>query len=131
MKKKIKIERININFQGTKLFFKPGMLTGGKVKHDCPNSRAIGYYLEALVLLAPFGKEPLNVVLNGVTNHMDNLDISVFTSTLSSILSLFLFFISSIFFFSLVLFEFLISVFLKKKHSFPFITQHNQYFSLF
>lgn len=67
-----------ITILGTKLFFKPGMLTGGKIKHDCPNSRSIGYYLEALVLLAPFGKEPLNIVLNGITNHMDNLDISVY-----------------------------------------------------
>jgi len=71
--------KIEIDVVGTKLFFKPGMLTGGKIKHDCPNSRSIGYYLEALILLAPFGKEPLNIVLNGITNHMDNLDISVDT----------------------------------------------------
>jgi RNA 3'-terminal phosphate cyclase-like protein len=66
-----------VESSGTSLFFSPGMLIGGKLKHDCPNSRGIGYFLEALVVLAPFGKSPLSIVLTGVTNHNDNLDISV------------------------------------------------------
>jgi len=57
--------------------FKPGFLIGGKVSHDCGTSRALGYFLEALILIAPFGRDPLDATLNGVTNHLNNLDISV------------------------------------------------------
>jgi RNA 3'-terminal phosphate cyclase len=42
---------------------------------NCGNDRAIGYFLEALVMLAPFCKEPINVTLQGITN--DNVDPSV------------------------------------------------------
>ncbi|KAJ2422386.1 hypothetical protein GGF41_003522 [Coemansia sp. RSA 2531] len=44
---------------------------------DCPVSRGIGYYLEALVALAPFGKEQMIATLRGVT--MNNTDLSVDT----------------------------------------------------
>ena len=42
---------------------------------DCPVSRGIGYFLEALIALAPFAKLPLLATLTGVTN--DNVDVSV------------------------------------------------------
>ncbi|KAJ2848820.1 hypothetical protein GGI22_005657, partial [Coemansia erecta] len=51
--------RIVISPTGTSVTLKPGMIMGGKVTIDCPVSRAIGYYLEVLVALAPFGKEQL------------------------------------------------------------------------
>jgi len=47
------------------------------VSHDCGSSRALGYFLEALILIAPFARDPLDAALNGVTNHLNNLDISV------------------------------------------------------
>ena len=50
------------------LFYKPGLLAGGHVEHDCNPQRAIGYYLEAVVLLAPFCKKPMRLNLKGVTN---------------------------------------------------------------
>lgn len=37
----------------------------------------MGYFLEVLAALAPFGKDQLKATLKGVTNHSDNLDISV------------------------------------------------------
>lgn len=55
--------------------YKPGVIVGGKVYHDCGNSRAVGYFLEPLIALGPFSKSPMNVTLNGITN--DNVDISV------------------------------------------------------
>lgn len=47
------------------------------MEHDCSVLRSIGYYLEALLCLAPFMKYPLKIVLRGVTN--DQVDPSVST----------------------------------------------------
>ena len=41
--------------------------------------RGMGYFLEVLAALAPFGKDGLKATLKGVTNHSNNLDISVDT----------------------------------------------------
>jgi len=54
---------------GTTLFYKPGLLAGGPIDHDCNPQRSIGYYLEAVILLAPFCKKPIRLTLRGVTNH--------------------------------------------------------------
>ena len=55
--------------------YHPGLIQGGVIRHECPPSRAIGYFLEALVALAPFAKTPFDVTLTGITN--DNVDVSV------------------------------------------------------
>jgi RNA 3'-terminal phosphate cyclase-like protein len=68
---------IQIDETGTTLCYKPGILVGGKHNHDCGKTRSIGYFLEAIVVLAPFCKKPLSITLTGITNHTDNLDISV------------------------------------------------------
>lgn len=54
-------------FLGTSVFFQPGMLSGGEATYDCDTGRSIGYYLEVLLSLAPFCKEPLQATLRGVT----------------------------------------------------------------
>ncbi|KAI8322528.1 18S rRNA biogenesis protein [Martensiomyces pterosporus] len=69
--------RIVISHTGTSVLFRPGMIMGGRIDMDCPVTRAIGYYLEALVALAPFGKEQMTATLRGVT--MNNTDLSVDT----------------------------------------------------
>ncbi|KAJ1547644.1 rRNA-processing endoribonuclease [Nowakowskiella sp. JEL0078] len=66
---------IEISYSGTSLLYKPGVLIGGKLFHDCPVSRGIGYFLEPVIALAPFCKIPLMLSLTGITN--DNIDISV------------------------------------------------------
>ena len=48
------------------------MIHGGRIQHDCGTARAIGYYLEALVALAPFAKRPVHATLTGITN--DGID---------------------------------------------------------
>ncbi|KAF9577594.1 hypothetical protein BGW38_007100 [Lunasporangiospora selenospora] len=68
---------IDISYTGTSIVYKPGVIIGGKVYHDCGTARAIGYFLEPLVALAPFAKSPMNITLNGITN--DNVDLSVDT----------------------------------------------------
>lgn len=66
---------VKISPTGTSLKYVPGLLTGGDFKHECPVTRSVGYFLEVLVSLAPFGKSPLAVDLTGITN--DDVDISV------------------------------------------------------
>jgi len=48
--------QLEINETGTVLKYAPGFIVGGKIDHDCGNKRSIGYFLEALVCLAPFAK---------------------------------------------------------------------------
>ncbi|XP_044752691.1 probable RNA 3'-terminal phosphate cyclase-like protein [Coccinella septempunctata] len=66
---------IEINDEGTSIYFQPGLLYGGTIEHDCSLERGIGYYLEALFMLSLFCKKPLNATLRGVTNT--NIDPSV------------------------------------------------------
>ncbi|ORY06632.1 18S rRNA biogenesis protein [Basidiobolus meristosporus CBS 931.73] len=68
---------LEINYTGTAVFYKPGIIVGGKIQHDCGTARGVGYFLEALIALAPFGKLPMNALLTGITTN--NLDISVDT----------------------------------------------------
>lgn len=64
-----------MNETGTSLLYKPGLLIGGNVDHECCVQRSIGYFLESIVCLAPFCKKPLKLTLTGVTN--DGIDPSV------------------------------------------------------
>lgn len=92
--------RIEINATGTQVRFKPGILTGGSFQHECPvispeededegaydddgddetmsscKSRSIGWFLEGILPLAPFGKEPLNIEFTGgITDGTCHLD---------------------------------------------------------
>lgn len=86
---------IEINNTGTQVRFHPGVLVGGEIVHDCPpppdttsnsttsttagddqddplwlsrHTRAVGWFLEGILPLAPFGKEPLILTLNGITD---------------------------------------------------------------
>lgn len=66
---------IEINETGTSLKFKPGIIVGGHVSHDCGSSRSIGWFIEGLLPLALFAKEAITIQLLGITN--DALDFSV------------------------------------------------------
>ncbi|XP_054168855.1 RNA 3'-terminal phosphate cyclase-like protein [Oppia nitens] len=66
---------IYVDQRGTRLDFRPGLPYGGRVEHDCSLGRSIGYYLEPLLMLAPFCKHPLEARLTGITN--DRIDPSV------------------------------------------------------
>lgn len=59
--------RVEINETGTTLRYRPGVLVGGSVEHECPKGRGVGYFLEALLLLGLFGRKPLRATLRGVT----------------------------------------------------------------
>eukprot|EP00897_Mesotaenium_endlicherianum_P003423 jgi/Mesen1/3108/ME000184S02169 len=67
---------------GTKLRYKPGVLTGGRhLVHDCGTARAIGYFLEPLVVLGLFGKKPLSITLQGITNDDKDPCVDTFRTT--------------------------------------------------
>ncbi|CAB9524550.1 Probable RNA 3'-terminal phosphate cyclase-like protein [Seminavis robusta] len=79
--------KIEINSTGTQLRFKPGVLLGGRLEHTCPvggdgddddnddnTARSIGWFLEGILPLAPFGKESLSLQLTGITDGTSDLD---------------------------------------------------------
>lgn len=68
---------IEINETGTMLKFKPGIILGGEISHDCVCSRAIGWYLEGILPIVIFAKLPVKLTLTGVTNNQ--LDITIDT----------------------------------------------------
>jgi len=63
--------KIEINETGTSLRFRPGILVGsppyeGPMVHDCSVAdRTMTYFAEVLLMLAPFVRSPLQVVLRG------------------------------------------------------------------
>jgi RNA 3'-terminal phosphate cyclase-like protein len=67
-----------INETGTSMRYRPGLITGGEgLQHDCGTSRAIGYFVEPLLVLAPFAKKQLGITLRGVTNGPDDISVDV------------------------------------------------------
>ncbi|KAF8844489.1 18S rRNA biogenesis protein [Paxillus ammoniavirescens] len=66
---------IEISVTGTTILLIPGIISGGPVSHDCPLSRSVGYFLEPLIMLAPFSKKPFQLTLRGITT--DDNDLSV------------------------------------------------------
>ncbi|XP_028830505.1 RNA 3'-terminal phosphate cyclase-like protein [Denticeps clupeoides] len=73
--------RIEINQTGTVLFYQPGLLFGGTIEHECNVQRSVGYYLEALIMLAPFMKNPLRALLKGVTNDQKDPSVDLLKAT--------------------------------------------------
>jgi len=57
------------------LRYKPGLISGGRIVHDCGTSRAIGWFIEGILPLVVFGKDNASIAFTGVTN--DALDLSV------------------------------------------------------
>lgn len=67
---------IEISYTGTKLLYRPGLITGsapgsgasgGVIKHELPAActRGVSYFLLPLCLLAPFSKAPINILFTG------------------------------------------------------------------
>ncbi len=62
---------------GTSMLYQPGLLMGGTLEHDCSKQRSISYFLESLLMLAPFLKKPLRITLRGITNGPDDPSVSI------------------------------------------------------
>lgn len=57
---------IEISYTGTSLIYKPGLIVGGNLTFQCHESKAIGYYLEYILLLGPFAKKKFSIVFKGI-----------------------------------------------------------------
>ena len=62
---------------GTAILLKPGVIAGGSVTHECPLSRSVGYFLEPVIMLAPFAKKPIQLTLRGITTDEHDLSVSI------------------------------------------------------
>jgi RNA 3'-terminal phosphate cyclase-like protein len=71
---------------GTRVIYKPGFIVGGKIVHDCGNSRGIGYFLEPLMCLAPFGKAAVHATLKGITNNEEDISVVIQFRKLSDLM---------------------------------------------
>jgi RNA 3'-terminal phosphate cyclase-like protein len=71
---------IIINETGTALQFNPGQLTGGKVLHECAQSRSVIYYLEVVAAMAPLCKDSLILQLRGCTHDANDNSVDIFRS---------------------------------------------------
>ncbi|KAK4475643.1 hypothetical protein MN116_000913 [Schistosoma mekongi] len=68
---------ININDTGTIVTVSPGTLIGGDFSFDCSNTRGIGYYVEFLLMIAPFCKVPIEATLTGISNNLHDPSIDM------------------------------------------------------
>ncbi|KAI0709487.1 18S rRNA biogenesis protein [Earliella scabrosa] len=68
---------IEISVTGTAILLKPGIIAGGRVTHECPLSRSTGYFLEPVIMLAPFAKKPLQLTLRGITTDDNDLSVDI------------------------------------------------------
>ncbi|QPG75826.1 rRNA-processing endoribonuclease [Brettanomyces nanus] len=59
---------IEISYTGTTVIYRPGLIIGGSFTHNCPTSKACGYFLEPMLYLAPFSKKKFSIVFNGLTS---------------------------------------------------------------
>ncbi len=66
---------IAINETGTTLRYNPGILLGGRISHDCGLSKSIGWFIEGIIPLAVFCKEPLHITFSGITNDSNDLSV--------------------------------------------------------
>ncbi|KAH8287471.1 hypothetical protein KR054_008314 [Drosophila jambulina] len=82
--------KIELNPAGTSVMFSPGLLHGGSISHECCVQRGIGYYLDALIALGPFCKNPLHCSLRGVTNSKDSPSVDHIKGAALSLLKRFL-----------------------------------------
>jgi RNA 3'-terminal phosphate cyclase-like protein len=65
---------IKISHTGMVLEYHPGILQGGVVSHECVG-KGMGYFMELLVIVAPYCKQSLKITLNGLTNDGISIDL--------------------------------------------------------
>lgn len=68
---------IEISYTGTTVIFKPGIIVGGQLTHNCSGDKPVGYYLEPMLFLAPFSKKKFSIVFKGLTSSDKTNDAGV------------------------------------------------------
>uniref|UniRef100_A0A2P2I5U9 RNA 3'-terminal phosphate cyclase-like protein n=1 Tax=Hirondellea gigas TaxID=1518452 RepID=A0A2P2I5U9_9CRUS len=82
--------KIEVGRAGTSFTFIPGILLGGEITHNCDPARGIGYYLEPIMMLAPFCKKPLHIILKGITNCDSDVSVDQLRYSMLEVLRKFL-----------------------------------------
>ena len=79
---------IEINDTGTILKYKPGILIGsrGRLRHECNGNRGLGYWIEGVLMLAPFMKWPLDLQLVGATEGHYELSVDTVSNVSAPLL---------------------------------------------
>lgn len=73
---------IEISYTGTTVIYKPGLIIGGTHTFNCPLNRGMGYFIEPLLLLAPFGKKSLVLTMHGITSSHNDLGVDTIRTSL-------------------------------------------------
>ncbi|EZG55156.1 putative RNA 3'-terminal phosphate cyclase-like protein [Gregarina niphandrodes] len=77
---------VDVRNGSTDLLVEPGLLVGRDYAFtvECPPDRGLVYYLEFLVMIAPFMKHPANINLEGITDHPHDLSMDAFRTGLNA-----------------------------------------------
>lgn len=63
---------IEISYTGTTVIYRPGIIIGGAITHNCSKDKPVGYFVEPMLYLAPFSKKKFSIVFRGITSsHKD------------------------------------------------------------
>ncbi|KAK6464698.1 RNA 3'-terminal phosphate cyclase/enolpyruvate transferase [Scheffersomyces coipomensis] len=65
---------IEISYTGTTIIFRPGIIIGGEITHNCPNTKTVGYFIEPMLYLAPFSKNKFSIIFKGITTSERSKD---------------------------------------------------------
>eukprot|EP01035_Chromulina_nebulosa_P020430 gene20430-26511_t len=68
---------IEVNETGTQLYYRPGLLIGGTITHNCGTSKSIGWFIEGILPLALLCKSPVKLILTGITNDSQDFTVDV------------------------------------------------------
>ncbi|EGW33026.1 uncharacterized protein SPAPADRAFT_49951 [Spathaspora passalidarum NRRL Y-27907] len=68
---------IEISYTGTTIIYRPGIITGGELTHNCPTTKPVGYFIEPMLFLAPFSKKKFSIIFKGLTSSEDPNDTGV------------------------------------------------------
>ncbi|KAG7662853.1 uncharacterized protein J8A68_003623 [[Candida] subhashii] len=58
---------IEISYTGTTVIYRPGIITGGELTHNCPTNKPVAYFIEPMLFLAPFSKKKFSIIFKGLT----------------------------------------------------------------
>ena len=80
---------IEINYTGTVVTFRPGSILGGTLTFDCCLERGISYFLEPILILAPFSKLAFKLTLTGLTSHEEDTSVDILRTVFLKIVGIF------------------------------------------
>lgn len=66
---------IEISYTGSTVIYRPGIIIGGEITHNCPLSKPVGYFIEPALMLAPFSKKKFSILFKGLTNSPNEVSV--------------------------------------------------------